>query len=521
LRTALILALVIVAGTCGDMLVSTAMKRIGEVRNFSPRGLWRVCLQVIRSPIFWPGMLLLIASFCSFLALLTLVPVSFAVPASALGYVVGGFAAKFILHERISAARWTGLLLICVGVAITSYSEIGGRITLHLPWEIFRWIVLLIALFPFGYYIVLLWTARKFFIRRRLMPPGAADFTPPVSILKPVHGFDRMAYENYSSYCDLDYPDYEVVFLAQDENDEAIPVIQQVMADFPNCNIRLLAGVEELGPSNKVCKMIRLVREARYDLIAVSDSDIRVEKDYLRVVVENFRDPAVGAVTFLFHGLDDGSIATYLECLGASVEFCGGAIIADTLEGTQFAHGATMATTKAVLREIGGFEALVDLHADDFEFGNRIFSRGYHVRLARKPVMMVYGPETLGQYLRHELRWAIGLRNIRPGGHAGLLLTQGLTLSLLALLVAPSWTIGAAYVLAYFVLRFASAWTTAVWGLHDSIVRRKIWLLPLRDFLAFPVLVASFFTNRIQWRGIEFTIREGRLIPVGERSTRA
>lgn len=521
MRIALILAVAVLTGVTGDILVSRAMKRVGEVNQFSPRALFRVVIRVARSPLFWMGMVLLSSSFFSFLALLSWAPVSFAVPATAMGYVVGALMAKFILHERIDAARWTGVILVCLGVAVASLGEIGGRLTPHLLLQIGRWAVLVLACFPFAYYIACTWLARRFFLRQRGMGPLVTDFAPPVSILKPVHGFDRMAYENYSSFCRLDYPEYEVVFLAQDEQDEAIPVIRRVMAEFPDCNVRLLIGVEDLGPSNKVCKMVRLVREARHDLIAISDSDIRVEPDYLRVVVEHFRDPAVGAVTFLFRGVDDGNLATYLECLGASVEFCGGAVVSDALEGTQFAHGATMATRKETLREIGGFEALVDHHADDYEFGNRIFSRGYRVRLARKPVTMVYGPETLGQYLRHELRWAIGLRHIRPGGHIGLLFTQGMALSLLAAIVAPSWTIAAAYLVTYFALRFITGWTVAVWGLHDPAARRLMWLLPVRDFFAFPILLASFFTNRIQWRGIEFTIQDGRLVPVAPRPGRA
>jgi ceramide glucosyltransferase len=186
-----------------------------------------------------------------------------------------------------------------------------------------------------------------------------------------------------------------------------------------------------------------------------------------------------------------------------------------------------MATTREILQKIGGFESLVDRHSDDFEFGNRISRLGYRVEIARKPVWMIFGPETLGEYLRHELRWAIGLRNIRPGGHAGLLFTQGLPLSLLAAGVAltgpggPSWTIALAFPAAYLVLRFLAAWTVAIWGLQDPVVRRKYWLLPVRDFLAFPVWLASFLTDRIQWRGVEFIIRDGRLIPVTSDDSRA
>ncbi len=520
MRTAFILAVVILAGTTGDILVSRTMKNIGEVKHFSPRALFRVGLSVMRSPLFWFGIFTLTISFFGFLSLLSWAPVSFVVPVMALGYAVGTFAARFVLHERIDPARWTGVLFVCVGVAVMSLSNIGGQLSPHSLFVDLRWLILLIACAPLGYYAVCIYSARKFFLLQRRQNPFATDFTPPVSILKPVRGVDRGAYENYASFCRLDYPEYEIVFAVEDDQDTAIPIIRRVMADFPDCQIRLLVGAENLGPSNKVCKLVRLVREARYDLFAISDSDVRVEPDYLLAVVEHFRDPAVGAVTFLFRGIDDGNIPSQLDCLGASVEFCGGALVSNEFEGTHFAHGATMATTRKTLREIGGFEAMVDRHSDDFEFGNRIARLGYRVEIARKPVWMIFGPETLGEYLRHELRWAIGLRNIRPGGHAGLFFTQGLPLALLAAAVAPSWPVAAAYPAAYLLLRFLAAWTVAIWGLQDPVVRRRFWLLPVRDLLAFPVWLASFLTDRIQWRGVEFIIRDGRLIPVTPDTTR-
>jgi ceramide glucosyltransferase len=519
-RTAIFLGIVILSGTAGDILVSRTMKRIGEVKQFSPRALVRLGFQVARCPIFWCGIILAACAFFSFLALLSWAPVSFVVPATALGYVVGTVAARFLLHETVDLARWIGVVLLCIGVAVASFSEVGRQLAPHTVYEVLRWIVLAIACAPLFYYLLGIYSARNFFLAQRRRGPYPTDFAPPVSILKPVRGTDRGAYENYASFCRLDYPEYEIIFDVQDDEDPAIPVVQKIIADFPERSIRMLIGAEDLGYSNKVCKMVRLVREARYELFAISDSDVRVEPDYLRMVVENFKDPKVGAVTTVFKGIEDGNLGSQLDCLGASIEFCGGALVANQLEGVQFAHGATMAARKETLARIGGFEALVDNHSDDFEFGNRIAKLGFRVELLRKPVLMVFGPETLGDYLRHELRWAIGLRHVRPGGHAGLLFTQGLPLALLAAAIAPSRMIALAYVLGYAIFRFIHTWTVGVWGLKDPVVRRKFWLMPVRDFFAFPVWICSFFTNRIQWRGTQFTIRKGILIPVVPRSAR-
>jgi ceramide glucosyltransferase len=378
---------------------------------------------------------------------------------------------------------------------------------------ILRWLILAMALAPFVYYLLSIYCALEFFRPRRR---STGDFQPPVSILKPVRGLDREAYENFASFCRQDYATYEILFAVSDADDPIIPVIERLIRDFPERSIRLLIGAEPLGPNSKVCKLCRLVRESRFDLLVISDSDVRVEPDYLRAVAGAFRDPQVGAVTMLFRGMVDDGLGSQLDCVGSSAEFCAAAIVARQLEGVKFTLGATMATTRERLAEIGGFEALVEFHSDDFELGNRIAGRGYRVEILADPVWMVYPAQSVGAYLRHELRWAIGLRHIRPWGHFGLLFTHGLPLSLAAAAVAPSALVGGLYIGAYFGLRLLMAWTVGVRGLRDPVLRSRLWLVPLRDAFAFYTWVASFFTNRIQWRCTEFEIREGRLHPAAD-----
>ena len=273
-----------------------------------------------------------------------------------------------------------------------------------------------LAVVPLAFYLFGAWAAVRFFGRSRRSAPPTADFAPPVSILKPVRGLDRGAYENFASFCRQDYPEYEILFAATEESDPAVPVIRQLMRDFPDRSIRLLVGVERTGANDKVAKLCRLVREARHSLLVISDSDVRVAPDYLRDVAALFADPRVGAVTALYRALEAPSFGAALDAVGASASFASSALIARSLEGLKFAMGSTMATTRERLAEIGGFEALLDLHSDDYEFGRRIADRGYRVELAPKPVDMEFPSETLGDYLRHELRWVIGIRHIRPGG---------------------------------------------------------------------------------------------------------
>jgi ceramide glucosyltransferase len=375
-----------------------------------------------------------------------------------------------------------------------------------------RWLVVVLACAPLVYYLLSIYCAHDFFSREDSTP--SYPYLPPISILKPVRGLDREAYENYASFCEQDYPQYEILFAVSDADDPAIPLIEQVVRNYPERSVRLLIGAPQLGSNSKVNKLCRLVREARYDLLVISDSDVRVEPDYLRQVAAPFRDPQVGAVTALFRAKVNDDLASRIDCVGSAVEFCAGAVVARRLEGMKFTLGATMATTCQRLAEIGGFEALVDHHADDFELGHRIAARGYRVELLRKPVWMVFPAEALGAFLRHELRWSIGLRNIRPMAHLGLVFTHGLPWALAGAASVHSRFFAALFLAAYLVLRFAMAWIVGVWGLRDLVVRRNLWLVPLRDALAFLVWLASFASNRIQWRGLEFTVEKGILVPV-------
>ena len=376
--------------------------------------------------------------------------------------------------------------------------------------------LLLLALASFAYYVVAIVAALRFF-RRRDAASVSSDFTPPISILKPIYGLDRETYENYASFCAQDYPDYEILFCVSDDQDPAIPMIQQLARDFPRRRIHLLIGSELLGVSDKVNKLCRMAREAQHEILAVSDSDVRVEPEYLRAIAAPFRDPAVGAVTCLYRGLTDGSLAANLEAIGNSTDFAAGVLVAWLFAPVNFTLGATMATTKKCLAEIGGFESLVDHFSDDYELGNRIAARGHRVELITFPVSIVYPHQTLADAFRHQLRWNVSIRFSRPAGHLGLIFTQALPLGLLAAIFAPSAAWAISLLLGYLLLRGISAWVVGVYGMRDAGVRRHLELLPLRDAFAFIVWVASFFPQRIHWRGREFYVRDKRLVPTTPR----
>src|SRR5256714_660305 len=371
---------------------------------------------------------------------------------------------------------------------------------------------------PLVYYLLSFYCIIEYFLSVRKLPPRSDSFTPAASILKPVRGVDRDAYENFASYCRLDYPQYELVFAMADRNDPVISVLEKLQRDFPERQIRFVTGVERLGENSKVNNLCRLVKEAKYDLLVMTDSDVRVEPGYLREVAAPFVDPAVGAVTSFYRCAGGGTLAADLDMLGMCTDSVPSALVARRLEGqVQFAFGWTMATTKKHLTEIGGWEAMVNHHSDDFELGNRIARQGHRVELMRKPVSMVFPRGSFGEFLSHELRWSIGLRNVRPLGYLGMIFTHGLPWAVLAAIAAGTagWMgIAGFYLAAYFGLRLSVAWAAGVWGLGDKKIAGKIWLVPLRDAISAMVWAAGFFTDKITWRGLEYRVRDKLLVPM-------
>ncbi|HEX4541710.1 MAG TPA: bacteriohopanetetrol glucosamine biosynthesis glycosyltransferase HpnI [Candidatus Acidoferrum sp.] len=372
--------------------------------------------------------------------------------------------------------------------------------------------LLLLAAAPLVYYVLATIAALRFFRRERARK--LPDYPPPVSLLKPVRGVDFGSHENFASFCNQDYPDYEILFAVNDASDPAIPLIQQIIAEFPRRQIRLLVGAEHLGANRKVNKLAKLAREAQHDTLVLTDGDVRVGPSYLREVVAPLQNYETGAVTSFYRAIAEENLFAQLEAVGAASDFFAGVLMARSTEGIRFALGASIATTKEWLAKMGGFEAIADTLADDYELGYRIAKAGGEVVLSRETVWTMYLGQTFRDFWDHQLRWARTVRLCRPLSYVGLLFTQGLPWALLAALVAPAGWIAAVYLVAYLILRFAMAFTVGVWGVRDEVLRRKLWLVPVRDAIHFVVWLASFGSNRVRWGNVDYAVREGRMVPL-------
>jgi ceramide glucosyltransferase len=378
--------------------------------------------------------------------------------------------------------------------------------------------LLILAFLPFVYYLLSLYCVIAHFRSVHRASTPKVPFTPPASIVKPVRGLDHEAYENFASFCRLDYPEYEIIFAVSDASDAVIPVIEKLRANFPSRSIRLITNVPHLGTSDKVNNLCQLAQNAKYDLLVMSDSDVRVEHDYLRQVAAPFADRKVGVVTAFYRSLSAGNLASNLDALGMYMDSAPGALVAKKIEGRLgFAFGWTMATSKKHLAEIGGWEAIVNHHSEDFELGKRVSQCGHFVILMAKPVFMVFSKETVAEYFRRELRWSIALKSGRPSGYRAMLFTHGLPWALVGTAAAMSIgspLLAATFPLLYVVLRVVMTWLTGRWGLGDRQLSKIIWLIPVRDAISFVVWLAGFFSKEVIWRGLEYRLHEGQLIPL-------
>ncbi|HET6418797.1 MAG TPA: bacteriohopanetetrol glucosamine biosynthesis glycosyltransferase HpnI [Geobacteraceae bacterium] len=360
---------------------------------------------------------------------------------------------------------------------------------------------------PALYGLISLYCARDFFSRRE---SGNACL-PPVTILKPVKGTDAESFKNFASFCTQDYPLYQIVFAAASPDDPVISVIKNLIERYPGVDIELVVDGRIYGANYKVCNLINAFPKAKYDILIVCDSDIRVNPNYLREVCSGFSDPSVGLVTSLYRSREIRGIATALEALGFTAEMVPNVMVALKLEGLSFGLGASMAVRREALEKIGGFPALVDYLADDYQLGNMVHRAGYRLALSGHFVESVMKRERLPGILSRQLRWARTMRVSRPAGYFASGITQPVPMALLALIASGFSPAGWLAFVLLGLTRVIVVFCYSRFFVGDRLVPRYAWLLPVRDCLAFGTWALSFLGNRVTWRGNRF-----RLLPGGK-----
>ncbi|HXE55383.1 MAG TPA: bacteriohopanetetrol glucosamine biosynthesis glycosyltransferase HpnI [Tepidisphaeraceae bacterium] len=357
------------------------------------------------------------------------------------------------------------------------------------------------------------WLVALLCLRRVLRSAAPTDFRPSVAVLKPVKGIDSNALENYISFCQQDYPDFEILFGVSSAKDPAVPVINDFKRRFPNHPIRLIVA-PPLGSNPKAGILNTLAAETHADVLVISDSDIRVTPDYLRRAVGPLEQPEVGLVTCLYRGESPRSLMACLASLHMDTTFAASAAIGWRM-GTDVGLGATLAMRRSDLERIGGYTAIADHLLDDNEIAVRIARLGLKVVLSDCVVASVLGRTRFREQWRREVRWARGIRTAYPLRYPGLLLTFTLLLAHFVAAFTGVWSWAWYAIPLALALRWLVGWQSA--RLLGQPRRAYLALMPVRDWLSVAVWCAGVFGRRVHWRGVDFLLRpDGRLVNMSE-----
>jgi ceramide glucosyltransferase len=303
----------------------------------------------------------------------------------------------------------------------------------------------------------------------------------------------------------------------RDDQDSAVPIVRRLIDKFHSSDIDLVICPDTIGENLKVSNLQNMLSRAKYDHIVIVDSDIRVDKHYLRSIVGPLSRKNVGLVTCLYRASGAPTIASALEAIGITAEFAPGVLSAWLLEGMTFALGSTIALRRETLLAIGGFKALANYLADDFMLGNLVFKNGGEVYLAKYVVETVLAPTKFLAMIRHQTRWARSTRMSRPFGYLGLVLTYGTALALLNAAVDRCSTQSVLFLCFTLSLRLVVAWLIGVHWLGDGVLKRYFWLIPLRDVLSPVIWILGLAGKRVEWRGRTFRVlRDGKMEAVRE-----
>ena len=324
-------------------------------------------------------------------------------------------------------------------------------------------------------------------------------------------------YAGLASHCVQQYAgEVELLFGVSSLEDAAVAQVARLRVEFPQIDIRLVECPLRLGANGKVSNLAQMLPHARYESLVVNDSDILVSPQYLTSVMAPFAEANTGLVTVPYIGTAQGGLWSKMEALGISTDFMPGVLTARKLEGgIRFGLGSTLATTKSALAKIGGFEALVDQLADDYEMGARLAAAGYRVELVNEVVATTIPAYSLRGFCEHQLRWSRSTRDSRRAGYMGLGVTYVLPWAMLTVLASGGALWSVSLLSLALLVRVAVALNVGVGVLRDGQVLRDLWLLPLRDCFGLFFWAWSYASDEVVWRGERFQLRRGVLKKVG------
>ena len=254
--------------------------------------------------------------------------------------------------------------------------------------------------------------------------------------------------------------------------------------------------------------LIDLEKEARFDVLLVNDGDIRVPQGYLKTLAAELEQPNTGLVTALYRARAE-HFPGQMEALGVATDFAPSTLVAPFVGVTEFAMGSTLFFRRADLHALGGFEAIGDYLADDYQLGRLITRSGKRTVLSSCIVETSLGAKSWREAWDHQVRWARTIRVSRGGvmGYLGLPVTFGTLWALVAFLTGNPLM---GFIL--FALRFNVAVLAGLMILEDRNTVFRLSLMPIRDMAGVAIWIAGLFGNTVQWGGRRLTLHpDGRI----------
>jgi ceramide glucosyltransferase len=364
------------------------------------------------------------------------------------------------------------------------------------------WVLLGVAWAAALYQILALIAA----LRHRGQARSGAAASLPVSILKPVHGSEPGFYDAIRSHAMQQYPEFEILFGIARADDPARVEIERLIREFPGAAIRLIECPQQ-APNRKAGVLMDLAKQARHPIWIVNDSDISVPPGYLSDVSAPLADPGVGLVTCLYRA-EAHDWPSRFEALAIATDFAPSTLVAPMFGVSEFGLGSTLAFRRADLEAIGGFVAIADYLADDYQLGRKLHALGRKNILSHVVVSTRLSAGSWGAAWRHQLRWARTIRLSRGGGYAGLPITFATLWAVVVGLCGLWWT-----ALALIAIRLAMAVTCGWFVLGSADVWKYCYAIPVRDLWGVAVWAAGLFGRTVDWRGRRLRLdREGRIV---------
>jgi ceramide glucosyltransferase len=369
------------------------------------------------------------------------------------------------------------------------------------------WVGFALAAFAMAYGVIACVAVSMRVRTSRLAPRNL----PAVTILKPLCGAEPETYECLRSFCDQVYGEFQVIFGVRDSNDPALAIVERLQKEFPHRDLQVIVDRREHGSSRKVSNLVNMMALARHEFLVLSDSDVRVQRDYLARIVAPLLDGGVGIVTCAYRGCPRRGLWSLLGSLFINEWFIPSVFVAAMAGSRSFAFGATIAMRRQVLEKIGGFASIADQLADDYRLGELTRRLGLRTVLSEVVVDVCVAESSFGDLVRHELRWLRTIRAIQPLGYAFTFVTFGVPVAALGTLLDGGALPAVALLAATSAARVMLHLSMREPGRNQT----QLALLPLRDLLISSLWAWSFVTRHVHWRDERYEVtRDGSAQPV-------